>query len=61
MTSLQVAKGDRIIDPMIALAGCAVHDRIIVAGFKRTELTLDLQRRGYARAAPTGNCGRCRN
>jgi len=26
--AVQVAAGDRIIEPMIALAGCATHDRI---------------------------------
>jgi hypothetical protein len=58
MASLQVAKGDRIIEPMIALAGCATHDRIVVAGSKSMELMLELHRRGYAGAASTGNCGR---
>ncbi len=27
MASLQIAKGDRIIEPMIALAGCGTQDR----------------------------------
>jgi hypothetical protein len=58
MASLQVATGDRIIEPMIALAGCSTQDRIVVAGSKGIEMMLDLQRRGYLRAAATANCGR---
>ena len=58
MSSLQVATGDRIIEPMIALAGCSAQHRIIVAGSKSMELMLELHRRGYLRAAATGNCGR---
>ena len=58
MSSLQVATGDRIIEPMIALAGCSTQQRIIVAGSKSMELMLELHRRGYLRAAATGNCGR---
>jgi hypothetical protein len=49
--------GDRIIEPMIALAGCSKQHRIVVAGSKGVELMLELQRRGYARAASTANCG----
>ncbi len=58
MSSPQVATGDRIIDPMIALAGCSTRQRIVVAGSKSTELMLELHRRGYLLAAATGNCGR---
>jgi hypothetical protein len=58
MVSLQVATGDRIIDQMIALAGCSKQHRIVVAGSKSMELMLELHRRGYLRAAATGNCGR---
>ena len=58
MASLQVATGDRIIDPMIALAGCSTKHRIVVAGSKSMEMMLELHRRGYLRAAATGNCGR---
>lgn len=58
MSSLQVATGDRIIEPMIALAGCSTQHRIVVAGSKSMELTLELHRRDYLRAAATGNCGR---
>jgi len=49
--------GDRIIEPMIALACCSKQRRIIVAGSKGVELMLELHRRGYARAAATANCG----
>jgi hypothetical protein len=41
--------GDRIIEPLIALARCAKSQRILVAGSKSIELTFELQRRGYAR------------
>jgi hypothetical protein len=58
MASLKVATGDRIIDPMIALAGCSREHRIVVAGSKSMEMMLELRRRGYLRAAATGNCGR---
>jgi hypothetical protein len=58
MSSLQVAAGDRIIEPMIALADCSTQHRIIVAGSKSMELILQLHYRGYMRAAATGNCGR---
>jgi hypothetical protein len=49
--------GDRIIEPMIALAGCSRQHRIVVAGSKGVELMLELHRRGHARAAATANCG----
>jgi hypothetical protein len=49
--------GDRIIEPMIALAGCSKQHRIVVAGSKGVELMLELQRRGYVRTAATANCG----
>jgi hypothetical protein len=49
--------GDRIIEPMIALAGCSKQHRIVVAGSRGLELMLELHRRGYARAAATANCG----
>jgi hypothetical protein len=58
MTTSQTTRtGDRIIDPMIALAHCSKHDRIVVAGAKGIDLMLELQRRGYARTAATANCG----
>jgi hypothetical protein len=49
--------GDRIIEPMIALAGCSKQHRIVVAGSKAIELMLDLHRRGFTQAAATANCG----
>jgi hypothetical protein len=49
--------GDRIVEPMITLAGCSKQHRIVVAGSKAVELMLELHRRGYARAAATANCG----
>ncbi|WP_338691476.1 hypothetical protein V5279_34370 [Bradyrhizobium sp. 26S5] len=58
MSSLQITAGDRIIEPMIALAGCTTQQRIVVAGSKSMELMFELHRRGYLRAAATGNCGR---
>jgi hypothetical protein len=54
----EVVTGDRILDPMIALTACSRQHRIIVAGSKSMELMIELHRRGYARAAATGNCGR---
>jgi hypothetical protein len=58
MSSPQIVAGDRIIDPMIALAGCATRQRILVAGAKSMELMMELHRRGYLLAAAAGNCGR---
>jgi len=58
MTPPQIADGDRIIDPMIALAGCSTGQRILVAGSKSMELALELHRRGFLLAAATGNWGR---
>jgi hypothetical protein len=49
--------GDRIVEPMITLAGCSKQHRIVVAGSKAVELMLELHRRGYARAAATANGG----
>jgi len=58
MTTFRTAAGDRIIDPMIALAGCLMRHRILVAGSKSIEMMIELHRRGYAGAASSGNCGR---
>src|ERR1700730_6110739 len=55
--SRATATGDRIIEPMIALAGCSKQHRIVVAGSRGVELMLELHRRGFARAASTANCG----
>jgi hypothetical protein len=59
MTVTQLpASGDRVVEPMIALARCTPLHRIVVAGAKSMELVVELQRRGFARAATTANCGR---
>src|SRR6516225_8830166 len=58
MATFRVASGDRIIDSMIALAGCSTQHRILVAGSKSVEMMIELHRRGYVGAASTGNCGR---
>jgi hypothetical protein len=58
MATFRVATGDRIIDPMIALAGCSTQHRILVAGSKSMEMMIQLHRRGYVGAASSGNCGR---
>ena len=58
MSSPQIASGDRIVDPMIALAGCSKRQRVVVVGSKSLELMLELHRRGYLLAAAAGNCGR---
>src|SRR5450755_1836179 len=50
--------GDRVVEPMIALARCTPLHRIIVAGVKSIELVFELQRRGFMRTAATANCGR---
>jgi hypothetical protein len=47
----------RIIEPMLGLARCSKHHRIIVAGSQRSELMFDLHRRGYGRVATTTTCG----
>jgi 4-hydroxy-tetrahydrodipicolinate synthase len=49
--------GERIIEPMIALARCSKLQRIIVAGSKSPELMFELHRRGYVRVVTTANCG----
>lgn len=56
-SSLTTVAGDRIIDPMLALAGCSKQHRIVVAGSRGAQLMLELQRRGYIRTAATANCG----
>jgi hypothetical protein len=55
--SRSTSAGDRIIEPMIALAGCSKQHQIVVAGSRGVELMLELHRRGYPRAAATANCG----
>jgi hypothetical protein len=56
--SRAIPAGDRIIEPMIALACCSKQHRIVVAGSKSVEVMLELHRRGYVRTAATANCGR---
>jgi hypothetical protein len=56
--SSKLAAGDRIVDPMLALAGCSTRQRILLAGSKSMELMMELQRRGYLLTAAPGNCGR---
>jgi hypothetical protein len=51
------AAGERIVEPIIALAHCSKLARIIVTGANSTEAVIDLHRLGYARAATTLNCG----
>jgi hypothetical protein len=48
---------ERIIEPMLGLARCSKHHRIIVAGSQRSELMFELHRRGYVRVATTTTCG----
>jgi hypothetical protein len=47
---------DRILDPMLTLACCSKHDRIVLAGSKAVELKLQLRRLGYENAAATVDC-----
>lgn len=56
--SRSILSGDRIVDPILALARCSKEHRILVAGSKAVELMFELHRRGFARAAATTNCGR---
>jgi hypothetical protein len=53
-----VSRGDRILEPMIALARCSKQERIVVAGSKSIELTSELNRRGFIHVESTANCGR---
>jgi hypothetical protein len=50
--------GERIVEPMIALAHCSKLQQIIVAGSKSVELMFELQRRGYLHVVAAANCGR---
>jgi hypothetical protein len=52
-----IPAGERIIEPMLALARCSKLQRIIVAGSKSAELMFELHRRGHIRVATTANCG----
>jgi len=50
--------GDRIVEPLLALARCSQSQRIIVVGSKSIELASELSRRGFVRVAAAANCGR---
>jgi hypothetical protein len=52
-----IPAGERIIEPMLALARSSKLQRILVAGSKSAELMFELHRRGYVRVATTANCG----
>ena len=52
-----IPAGDRIVEPMLALARCSKLQRIIVAGSQGAKLMFELHRRGYVRVATTENCG----
>jgi hypothetical protein len=51
------AAGERLIEPIIALAHCSKLSRILVTGADNAEAVIDLHRLGYARATTTSNCG----
>ena len=51
------AAGERLVEPIIALAHCSKLARIIVTGADSAEAVIDLHRLGYARATTTSNCG----
>jgi hypothetical protein len=58
MTQSRLVRGnERIIQSMIALAGCSRLQRIVVAGSRSVELMFELHRYGYVRASATANCG----
>lgn len=60
VTSPSSPVGDRVVDAMITLAHCAPLQQILVAGAKCVELTFELNRRGFLRAASAANCGKAR-
>src|SRR5215831_18250637 len=51
------AAGERLVEPIIALAHCSKLARIIVTGANSAEAVIDLHRLGYGRATTTSNCG----
>lgn len=55
--SLASSSGDRVVEPMIALARCSKLQRIIVAGRKSVEIASELNQRGFVRVSSTANCG----
>jgi hypothetical protein len=52
-----IPAGERIIEPMIALAQCAKRARIIVMGTRSPEFMFELHGRGYGRVATAASCG----
>src|SRR5215813_8078447 len=52
-----IPAGERIVEPMLALARCSKLQRIVVAGSSSAELMFELHRRGHVRVATTANCG----
>jgi hypothetical protein len=58
MATVRAASGDRIIEPMIALAGCSTQHRIVVAGAESIKLMLELHHRGFSGAKAAATCGR---
>ena len=38
MSSIELAAGDRILEPMIALAGCSTQQRIVVADLRNRKI-----------------------
>jgi hypothetical protein len=66
MATFRVAAGDRIIDPMFALAGWSMQHRIVVAGSKSVDMMIELHRRGFfssggdRKLRPSGRSMRCR-
>jgi len=59
MTSSHLAPaGERIIEPMIALARCSRSQRIIVVGSKSVEVIYEMNRRGFEHVMASANCGK---
>jgi hypothetical protein len=56
--SSAVPEREKLLKTMLALAQCGRQQRILVAGGKSIELTFELERDGYSRAASVANCGR---
>ena len=51
------AAGERIVEPIIALAHCSKLARNIVTGPNSAEAVIELHRLGYARATTASKCG----
>jgi len=52
-----IPAGERIVEPMLALARCSKLQRIVVAGSKSAALMFELHRRGHVQVATTSTCG----